>query len=170
MFVEIPKTGSTSLHGWLRHHHGGRAWRSQHSRDIPGHAQGWRVYLVVRDPIERIGSFWVWENFRRGLRRSFERWMRVRVMGPKTEAMLAPQAKWVDELDATVLNLETLDEDLARWGFDGPPVPRKNVTEATPWGAGKFVDSCTPANLSLIMEYSPDDFDRFGYTRPEVLT
>lgn len=176
----IPKTGSTALSRWLSANYNVRGCGAYHSMDLP---EGeWQCFVTVRDPIERMGSWWAFDCHQRNRRQTlyknkwvdnpawgwtFEQWMTTRIMGDeRTPPLYYPMSRWVDELDARVAHLETLDQDLKSLGFDRPmPVKMENVGTGKPY-SGKFRDAVSDSDLQLILDYCPDDFERFGYEKP----
>ncbi len=140
-----------------------------HSRDLP--PGDWRTFVVVRDPIERMGSFWAFNARRRHPERhwSFVRWFRYFFVHPSRRTLPKYQSmtEWVDALDATPLHLETLDADLAAFGLAGPPVDPANVGHSKPF-KGRWRDSISADDLDLVLQHHRDDFTRFGYPVPEV--
>lgn len=172
-FGHIPRTAGYALAQWLGDYHGGEpclggempCGSKRHERTLPNDGP-WSVFVVVRDPAERLASLWARAreldpNYH-GI--PFAEWFRD--VRPLKKGWAMTMAAFVDELlSPTVLRFENLDDDLRRHGFIGPPVHKLNYTKRKPF-TGLFRDSCTAEHMRLIVKHYSDDFDRFGYSVP----
>lgn len=60
VFIEVPKTASSSTRDWLIRNYDGRMHDWYHSTSIPERARDYHTFCVVRNPVERAISLWSW--------------------------------------------------------------------------------------------------------------
>lgn len=160
-FVEVPKTGSTSMRRWLQQHYGGDLHDWWHSREIP--PGSWTKFLVRRDPCDRVVSLWSWTTRQHPWAypgvppdfRDFQEWLaegayethpfptdnpfRKKVPPEWRRWMFRPQS-WYEKGTSwdRILDFSTLEEEalgLPWVGYPPPPFPRLN-----PGQKGREVD------------------------------
>jgi len=62
VFIEVPKTASSSTRDWLTRNYQGKMHDWFHSTSIPEQAVDYHTFCVVRDPVDRAISLWSWRE------------------------------------------------------------------------------------------------------------
>ncbi len=204
IFVHIPKTGGTSLalalearlgkddiclgdtpkavkrrHRWKGKLSQGRLWKHATLKDIPGlideaEIDAMRVFTVVRNPWDRIVSYYHWlrhQSFQHpavDLARSVEFSPFINHVDTIRSFQANPYASYVtrssgQEQCDVFLRLETIDLDSKQLeellGLKLPPIPHVNKS-----GRGPYQDAYSARDRDLVAELCEPDINRFGYS------
>jgi hypothetical protein len=161
LFIHVPKTGGTSIRktrpDWLmgRQHEPLRAYAVDASE----------VLAVVRDPWERLHSWWRYNWVHRGFA-SFERYVLEKSLGEEYRAGLPimDQYEWIRDGSRQVghlLRFERLREDFSPWG-ELPCLNRNPREEQYPYSP----DLWTVGMLRRVRDVLQPFGDEFGYEEP----
>jgi hypothetical protein len=162
----VPKTGTTLLHGILAFPEvGGVPFRGQHDSLIPPAWLDYETVVSVRNPMTRAQSLYrhlrfAYPEFTSDFTAFCRALVSPGIFGPILSFYLASQADCVRGIRVDrVLHLETIDADLAAWGYafpdgvgiwnnaENPRVPAEHTRETR----------------RLVQEWAAKDFERFGY-------
>jgi hypothetical protein len=182
VFIQVPRTASTSIASWLIAHHGGVSVGDQHSTEIPEADRGKFTFTIIRDPYDRLPSLWrylatrFWPSPRWRASREAEDWL---ALGMPFDSGLPdfvdwaatqPGHQWCSQaemlrdvrLDA-ILRFEDLMRGVYQLPFIGEPyqldlarIPHLNET---------IPGILNEMAALAIMRHSEQDFGRFGYGR-----
>lgn len=173
VYAAIHKTGSASTRAWLKTHHGGQIVGAYHALDVPAeHRQSLR-FVTVRDPFERVFSWWCYHRAfpmldleGRATRVPAEREDFLTFIG-RVKAARYGQAEIARRFDASIfVRLECLRDDLARLPFVGSDFaepPHLRPTPGKPAGGffGAFARDGIEAET--VREAFAEDFTMLGY-------
>lgn len=178
--LQIPHTGSTSMAQWCKRYYGGVHFGYKHEYRIPpGPAEKWFRFCLVRNPYDRILTWW-WHGLERGSELSIAEFLdfiidrkdiMCRDKGLKIPRFYMNQTAWIEETGATPLRLEdvinTKGEVLKRLPFvkntGAIRFPHLNRTKTKPRAPVKEYIADRPDLIDKIFEHSGPDFKRFGY-------
>ena len=188
VYYDPPKTASAALDTFFTKNYGGGAQkplnsgavRTKHGRQIPDTAKDYFKVVSVRNPFERIISFYYFSTtapHSRGiLKYNTEAWQNIDtfidfcVRNVKTDSYTAdshqyiyfPVWKFLEPMgyDAFVRK-EHLSEDLAKLPFikGTPSIPKTNTTKKYP----TWEELETPERKEKIIAWAGKDFELFGY-------
>jgi len=176
--IQIPHTGSTSFGVWCRRYFEARKIQSKHAWRVPEKFEHYPRYCLVRNPYERMLTWW-WFGKERGSENvSFEQFMEFiierREWAPeamdgrlKIPEFYQPQFMWIERtrIDDWV-KLEEVPQGLSRFPFVGkkvPPFPHRNRTVTKPRVSA--YDYLSDSQKRLVLEYCEKDFEVFGYAQ-----
>lgn len=182
VYVQIPHTGSTSMAIWLRRHFGGNRILSKHSWRIPKPHRSCFKFTMVRNPYERMFTWWWFGLERDEYKPTFEEFMEfmlerkeVAKVGEGKDGKLqipefyTPQVRWVRDIPADQwIRLEDIGGGgaLASLPFTDkriPKFPHRNKTETRP--RVPFLEYFTEGQARMVLEHSGEDFEAFGYDK-----
>ena len=167
VYVAVPRTASKSTSAWLVENYSGKYYgKAHHSTHVPGGSRKKCVFAVVRDPYERMRSYYVMSQRPGGFGppyfEAFVRWCRYGLPSNRSQVAMLKTVN-VPLGDLLILRYETLVQDMQQLPFLQPWVdlPVLNASESKK-------PELTVAAIKAINRHSAEDFDRFGYTRLTV--
>ena len=186
VYIAIPKTASSTVADYLCRYEGGHREGDHHSIDIPAYAKDFLVWCSVRNPYERLYSWWYWRCIER---RNPDGWTFVKHMEDVLKWSLAPggYAKtnmshiyktiswWVKHAGIkTYVKQEEMPQAIFEHPVIGPRLENRYVDTFSDVH-GQATKRCrTPAlelmsdyERRLVNEYCPDDFALLGYEMVE---
>lgn len=182
VFPCIPKAGTLSVRKWLIKYHAGRIIRGYHAADVRDEWKDHLIFTVVRNPRERLWSWYQWELYQVRVNRprrmknlephlgSFEHFLKllISLRGREAPQPESPQLTltmydyFVRAGCSRYLKLERLVPDLRALPFaTEETVMQIEHTRITP---GKRPLRISRAAEGLIRSYCPEDFDFFDYS------
>ena len=186
VYVEIVKTGTTSIGRWLKNNYGGvdiqKTDATRHGVAIPLQYKDCKVFVTVRNPYERAYSYFVYNKYFKGtpcgvLRTEFKEFLRWLIScrdGCYKERHApfkhSPQKKYYDVAGASIfIRVENFKKEaIDKLSFVRHPLSLMRILNATKGKHGTFKDCFGKEEEALVWEYCKEDFGAFGYERLRV--
>lgn len=174
--IQIPHTGSTSMGRWCRGFYAGRKIQTKHEWRVPDELQSYFKFTLVRNPYDRMFTWWWFTKERDNDQRSFSEFMEYMLdvkANPPNDVLRVPnffdpQYRWVERAGVDLwIRLKDLPDALCDLPFTGgrdrsiSQFPHKNKTTTKPAKDPK--EYFTRKELDLVVEHSRKDFEVFGY-------
>lgn len=172
LFIEIPRTGTTSMSYVLRKQADGvRVKGEKHIRDIPQEAKDYKVFACVRNPYDRMYSHYCYRRARclnRGKKletklRTFADYVDYHVSGEEDHQNSNTQL-WYLRYAANPLIVKF--EDLPKSFLNLPFLPKNiKLPYTNSASKGKWQDQYTEELAEMVFSWAHQDFEQFEYNK-----
>lgn len=174
--IQIPHTGSTSMGRWCIVYYDGMKIKTKHEWRVPDDLQYYFKFALVRNPYDRMFTWWWFSKERDNDQRSFTEFMEYMLEvkeNPPNDILQVPnffdpQHMWIDRADIDMwVRLEDLPGVLRGLPFTRKldhalrNFPHKNITTTKPNVDPK--EYFTREDLDMVVAHSRKDFEVFGY-------
>ncbi len=183
VYIAIPRTGSNSVASWLMAYADGEQLDFHHSWKVPRQYHDYTIFTVVRNPYERLFSFWWFyckdekrPNKYLNKNTTFSEFIDYLTTYIYDTQFDVPEQNYHQYYYRTIsyawryfkiediiftIPLKLLS-DIERRG----PFPYNGYSKTRPRSLGK--DFLNSDEIQLINEYCPNDFKQFGYEMIKV--
>lgn len=171
VYIDVPKTASLSLDTFFKSKGGQLHKHSQglkHGRSIPPRAHSYTKVASVRNPFDRVTSFYYFRKMRNQTSDSFDEFLdfllKTKDYGPGYNDLntyiFFPICKYLQPIGYDViLKQESLEKDLKQLlGFQEINLETKNKINRPTWGY-----MYNKERAEKIIEWAEQDFELFGY-------
>lgn len=170
VYIDVPKTASATLDTFFGDNDWELCKHSQglkHGRIIPPYAKNYTKVASVRNPFDRVTSFYFFKKVKGQEKGSFDSFLDFLLSTKKYGAgyndlktyIHFPMCKYLKPTGYDIiLRQENLAEDLKQIGFIDPILGKRNKLDRPSWR-----DVYTKERERKIISWAEEDFEEFGY-------